>query len=344
VKIRWESPKSEKVEEYHEYHDLDIGSHPEHAGPYPDYMPTEPSVDKGEIYDPDVQSERLGEEVLKLIKRLGLGEKNDSEQRKEEALTYCRKSGELTSDLSEEERLEVAFQYSSESLKLPKGLTAEERLRIGMERAAVSGFMYSLNRDGDNGRMLMSGELSEEEAAEIAKRFADARDYCIRNEKVPDNVGKWAQRRVAVFYCRAKGKLPEGLDKEGRMDVASEYTLGRGENDARWLNYLHDEMEQDEKEEVVCRDWKKTIEKGGLRDTSPPEGLGQEKLYDLADYYCMRFGELPKWLTSKEDRIEVAVRYMLATGGATSGRVPRNMAEEEALAAENEALTREILG
>ena len=77
---------------------------------------------------------------------------------------------------------------------------------------------------------------------------------------------------------------------------------------------------------------------------SPPEGLGQEKLYDLADYYCMRFGELPKWLTSKEDRIEVAVRYMLATGGATSGMVPRNMAEEEALAAKNEALTREILG
>ena len=301
-------------------------------------------MDGREDYTFKTSEERIGEEVLGLMERIGLSEKEDSAQRKKEALAYCRESGELADNLSEEERLEVAFQYSSESLRLPKGLTTEERLRIGMERTAVSAFLYSLNRDGDNGRPLMSGELSQEEIAEITRRFVDARDYCMQNGKVPDDMGKWGQRRVAVFYCRAKCKLPDGLDKEGRIDVASEYTLGRGENDARWMSYLYNEMEPDEKEEVECREWKTDIAKSGLRDMSPPEGLEQEKLYDLAVYYCKIYSELPKWLTDRNDRIEVAVRYMLATGGLVGGRIPQNMTEEEASAAENEAISREILG
>ena len=103
-------------------------------------------------------------------------------------------------------------------------------------------------------------------------------------------------------------------------------------------------MEPDEKEEVECREWKTDIAKSGLRDMSPPEGLEQEKLYDLAVYDCKIDSEVPKWLTDRNDRIEVAVRYMLATGGLVGGRIPQNMTEEEASAAENEAISREILG
>ena len=84
-------------------------------------------------------------------------------------------------------------------------------------------------------------------------------------------------------------------------------------------------MEPDDKEEVECREWKTDIAKSGLRDMSPPEGIKKKKLYDLAVYYCKIYSELPKWLTDRNDRIEVAVRYMLATGGLVGGRIPQNM-------------------